>query len=125
MQILIVAALLLIAESAIAAPAGPRSESVLVTAVTGGDRLTVAGIGSVRLLGISAPRMARRETPASRLAQQAHDRLSALVLRRWVRLERDGVPRGPSGWGAAYVFTEDDQFVNAVLLKEGLAQAAV
>src|SRR6185503_142637 len=49
---------------------------------------------------------------------------SALVLHRWVRLEYEGVKTDAYHRRLAYVMTEDGQFVNAVLVSEGLARVS-
>ena len=62
----------------------------MVRAVIDGDTIDVATFGRVRLLGIDAPELGRGfDTPAP-FAQEARERLKALVLKRWVRLEREG-----------------------------------
>ena len=64
-----------------------RSESVLVRFVIDGDTIDVATVGRVRLLGIDAPEIGRGfDTPAP-FGREARERLTALVLHRWVRLE--------------------------------------
>jgi micrococcal nuclease len=99
-----------------------RSESVLVRYVFDGDTIDVGSIGRVRLLGIDAPELGRGlDTPAP-FAAEARARLTALVLRRWVRLEYEGTLTDKYNRRLAYVFTEDGQFVNAVLAREGLAR---
>jgi micrococcal nuclease len=101
-----------------------RSESVLVRYVFDGDTIDVATIGRVRLLGIDAPEAGRGlETPAP-FAREARARLTALVLNRWVRLEYEGAQTDKYNRRLAYVFTEDGQFVNAVLAREGLARVS-
>jgi micrococcal nuclease len=101
-----------------------RSESVLVRFVFDGDTIDVATLGRVRLLGIDAPEVGRRfDTPAP-FGPEARARLSALVLRRWVRLEFEGAAVDIYNRRLAYVLTEDGQFVNAVLVREGLARVS-
>jgi endonuclease YncB( thermonuclease family) len=87
-----------------------RSDPVLVTRVTDGDAITVASIGRVRLLGIEA------------VGGRARERLDALVARRWVRLEYDD--RATARRRSAYVMLETGEFVNATLVREGLARVA-
>ena len=101
-----------------------RSEPRLVTAVIDGDTIQVAHVGRVRLLGIDAPEIGRGfDTPAP-FAREAKERLTALILRRWIRLEAD-VPRDDVyNRRLAYVITEDGQFVNAIMLREGLARVS-
>jgi endonuclease YncB( thermonuclease family) len=123
MQFLLI---LILASVATAEPPGPRSgsepwssklqrsESLLVRAVPSGDSVDVATIGRVHLLGISTT--GTRTEPGIR----ARERLADLVLRHWVRLEYE---TGPSrGSGGAYLWREDGVFVNAVLVRDGLAR---
>ena len=101
-----------------------RSESVLVRFVFDGDTIDVATVGRVRLLGIDAPEIGRGfDTPAP-FGPEARARLIALVLRRWVRLEYEGAATDVYHRRLAYVLTEDGQFVNAVLVREGLARVS-
>ena len=99
-----------------------RSDPVLVRRVVDGDTIDVATIGRVRLLGIDAPEIGRGlDTPAP-FAREARTRLAAIVLHRWIRLEQDGAPLDAYNRRLAYVLTEDGVFVNAVLVREGLAR---
>lgn len=99
-----------------------RSSPVVVRAVLDGDTIDVATVGRVRLLGIDAPEIGRRyDTPAP-FAYEARERLVALVLRRWVRLEREGPGRDIYSRHLAYVVREDGVFVNAALVRDGLAR---
>src|SRR3954471_18630238 len=92
-------ALVAVAATFVVPPFG-RSESVLVTAVIRGDTIAVTQFGRVRLLGVDL---------ATPFANAARDRLTALLLHRWVRLESDGLRR------IAYVVTGDGVCVNTVL----------
>jgi endonuclease YncB( thermonuclease family) len=97
-----------------------RSPPVLVRRIIDGDSIEVAAIGRVNLLGIAAPRSGGR-SQSSPLAREARQRLEGLLANRWVRLEyeNDTAPAGR----AAYVFLDDGRFVNAWMLREGLARA--
>jgi micrococcal nuclease len=66
--------------------------------------------------------MARGFHPGARFARHAPTRLAAIVLHRWIRLEQDGAPLDIYNRRLAYVLTEDGVFVNAVLVREGLAR---
>jgi len=90
-----------------------RTDPVLVTKVTDGDSIVVATIGSVRLLGIEAA------------SAQARTRLESLVFRRWIRLEFDDDRGGArASRHSAYVMLDTGEFVNATLVREGLARVA-
>jgi micrococcal nuclease len=99
-----------------------RSESVLVTAVFDGDTIRVTTYGRVRLLGIDAPEVGRGFESAAPFGREARDRLTALVLHRWVRLEQDGPTLDAYNRRLAYVIREDGVHVNAQLVREGLAR---
>ncbi|HZP47615.1 MAG TPA: thermonuclease family protein [Vicinamibacterales bacterium] len=99
-----------------------RSDPVLVRSVVDGDTIDVVGVGRVRLLGIDAPELGRVYDTTAPFAKEARDRLTALVLHRWVRLEQDGQSLDAYSRHLAYVLTEDGQFVNATLVREGLAR---
>jgi micrococcal nuclease len=99
-----------------------RSDPVLVRAVLDGDTIDVATIGRVRLLGVDAPELGREyDTPAP-FAREARERLASLVLKHWVLLEWDGPTRDVYNRHLAYVLGEDGLFVNAALVREGLAR---
>ena len=100
------------------APHATRTDPVLVTNVFQGDAIQVATVGRVRLFGIAAPRGSRGVLTGEPLGREAMERLASLVAHRWVRLEFD---RGSSAH-AAYVFLEDGTFVNAALVRDGLAR---
>ena len=126
MQILLVAAAVAVAVFQTPSAQGrlTRSESVLVRFVIDGDTIDVATVGRVRLLGIDAPEIGRGfDTPAP-FGREARARLSALLLRRWVRLEQESPATDAYNRHLAYVITEDGQFVNAVLVREGLARVS-
>jgi micrococcal nuclease len=101
-----------------------RSEPLLVRWVIDGDTIDVATVGRVRLLGIDAPEIGRGFDTSAPFGREARDRLAALVLHRWVRLEYDGVARDAYNRHLAYVITGDNLFVNAVLVRDGLARVS-
>ena len=99
-----------------------RSESVLVRAVFDGDTIDVAQYGRVRLLGIDAPETGRGFDTSAPFGAEARDRLASLVLHHWVRLEFEGPPLDVYNRHLAYVMREDGIFVNAALVRDGLAR---
>lgn len=126
MQILRTAAAIAVAAAATQAFAQPpaRSDLVLVRSVTDGDTLTVTRFGRVRLLGIDAPEISHGlDTPAP-YGHEARDKLTSLVLHRWIRLETEGPALDMYNRHLAYVLTEDGQCVNTVLVREGLARVS-
>jgi micrococcal nuclease len=126
MQILITAALWSVVAIQTPAPAAriTRSDPVLVRAVIDGDTIDVAAIGRVRLLGIDAPKIGRGYDASAPFGREARERLTTLLLHRWVRLEREGAALDVYHRRLAYVMTEDGQFINALLVREGLARVS-
>jgi endonuclease YncB( thermonuclease family) len=99
--------------------------SVLVERVIDGDTLLVASLGRVQLLGITAGKVDLRANMKPDWPREAQQRLEGLLSHRWVRLEYEtdgsaGLPLRK----AAYVFLEDGRFVNAWLVREGLARVS-
>jgi endonuclease YncB( thermonuclease family) len=88
-----------------------RSDPVLVRRVIDGATIDVQSLGRVRLLGLTDP-----------FGRDARDRLASLVLQRWVRLEYDTPALAASRRHVAYVVREDGVFVNAALVRDGLAR---
>jgi endonuclease YncB( thermonuclease family) len=96
----------------------------VVTRVFDGDTVLAPAIGRVRLLGIDAPEMGGPFDRPAPFAMEARERLASLVLNRWVRLECDGTRVDAYGRRLFYVLLETGDFVNAVLVRSGLARVS-
>jgi len=109
-------------------PPGGRAGSgdlVLVRSVTDGDTIVLSNVGRVRLLGIDAPEIAHGGLDtAAPFGREARDRLMALVLNRWVRLEQDATTVDVYNRRLAYVITGDGTCINATMVREGLARVS-
>ena len=101
-----------------------RTDPLLVRVVFDGDTIDVATIGRVRLLGIDAPEIGHRFDSSAPFSREAKDRLTSLIGHRWVRLEFDGQREDLYDRRLAYVLLEDGTFVNALLVREGLARVS-
>jgi endonuclease YncB( thermonuclease family) len=124
MQMLIVVLATAVTLLALPSPRAASADPLLVRAVIDGATIDLATIGRVRLLGIDAPALGRRFDRAAPFAREARDRLASLVLRRWIRLEQDGNGMDTYRRRLAYVMLEDGLFVNAALVREGLARVS-
>jgi micrococcal nuclease len=124
MQILLVWLFAMLSNSQTSAAVPRLSASVLVKGIVDGDTIDVQGIGRVNLLGVQAPAAGRGAVSLAPFAATAKARLTSLLLNRWVRLESDPARSGAAKIGAAYVLTEDGQFINAVMVREGLARVS-
>ena len=101
-------------------PQGPPQQAP-VTQVIDGDTLVLAGGKRVRLLGIDAPEMAKKDRPAEFLAHKSKAFLFDLTQGKMVRLEYDQLRYDHYGRVLAYIFLADKTLVNAALLRQGLA----
>jgi len=101
-----------------------RSDPVRVRYVVDGDTIDVAGIGRVRLVGIDAPEVGRGFDTSEPFAHEAQQRLLSLVVGRWVRLEYEQEQQDSYQRRLAYVFIETGTFVNALMVREGLARVS-
>jgi micrococcal nuclease len=93
-----------------------------VTAVLDGDTIAVAGVGTVRYLGIDTPELHHPRKPVERFAVRAAAMNRQLVAGRTVRLETDVEQRDAYGRLLAYVYV-GDVMVNARLVATGMAEA--
>ncbi len=89
--------------------------------VDDGDTVVLTDGARVRYIGINAPEVAHRDTPAQRFGPEAADFNRKLVHGKMVRLEYDTERKDQYGRVLAYVFLKDGTFVNAALVKSGLA----
>jgi micrococcal nuclease len=101
-----------------------RTDPVLVRVVFDGDTIDVATVGRVRLLGIDAPEIGHRFDNAAPFGREAKERLANLIAHRWVRLEFEGKREDAFERRLAYVLLEDGTFVNALLVRDGLARVS-
>jgi micrococcal nuclease len=101
-----------------------RADPVLVRSVLDGDTIDVVGVGRVRLLGIDAPERGYGLGTAAPFAHEAREKLISLILHRWVRLETDVEKLDGYNRHLAYVVREDGLFVNAELVRDGLARVS-
>jgi len=94
-------------------------ETAMVTRVIDGDTITIEGGYRVRYIGIDTPEVYPELEAFGMEAWQANRRL---VEGKEVRLERDASETDKYGRLLRYVYV-DDIFVNAELVRQGLARA--
>ena len=101
-----------------------RASAVLVRTVIDGDTIDVADVGRVRLLGIDAPEIGRGvATPAPFDRKRAPADRSPCCIAGSAS-EQDNEKFDAYNRHLAYLITEDGQFVNAILVREGLARVS-
>jgi endonuclease YncB( thermonuclease family) len=123
LHVLLVSAAAFLQTSPLAGRIGAR-DHVLVQSVVDGNTIIVSNLGRVRLLGIDAPKVGHPVDASEPFGREARDRLTGLLLNRWVRVEPDNAAVGARQRRAAYVTTGDGTFVNATMVSEGLARVS-
>jgi micrococcal nuclease len=104
-----------------AKPQGPPREAAVVRVIDG-DSLVLEGGLQVRVLGIDAPEMGKNGHPPDFLAYKARQFLADLTLGKLVRCEYDRLRYDHYGRLLAYLFLPDGTFINAALVRQGLAR---
>lgn len=98
-----------------------------VVNVVDGDTIDVVMDGRqyrVRYVGIDTPETVDPRRPVQPFGKQASERNKALVAGRTVYLEKDVSETDQFGRLLRYIWLDEDTMVNALLVSEGLAQAA-
>ena len=94
---------------------------VSVKSVADGDTFTTVKGEKVRLLGINTPETRKDTKPAQPFGNAAKQALKRLIAGKQVRLTFDKEKKDRYGRTLAHVYTRDGLWVNAELLKQGLA----
>ena len=92
-----------------------------VVKVFDGDTIVLEDGTRVRYLGINTPEIAYKDARAEYFGDDAREANKRLVWRKKVRLEYDGEKKDRFGRVLAYVFLEDNTFVNQLLVEKGCA----
>jgi len=95
----------------------PKNDLTKVTGVIDGDTIYIEGGEKVRLICIDTP-----ETDESGY-QEAKDYLESLILYEEVKLVDDISERDKYGRLLKYIYTEDGDFVNELIVKNGYGKA--
>lgn len=125
---LIVALMVIFAGVALVRPFARRAPGGAPTGavehIFDGDTILLADGRRIRYIGIDSPELDSTSEKTRRLAREAHELNSRLVEGKTVRLEFDAETKDRYGRTLAYVWT-GETFVNAELVREGLARAKV
>ncbi len=94
-----------------------------VVRVVDGDTLLLDRNERVRLIGVDTPETVDPRRPVQRFGKEASAFTKRMVEGKKVRLEYDQDRRDRFGRTLAYVYLEDGTFLNAEIVKQGLALA--
>jgi micrococcal nuclease len=95
---------------------------VRVVRVVDGDTFEIAGGERVRLIGVDTPETVKPGDPVERFGPEASSFAKKTIEGKEVRLVLDVQERDRYGRILAYVYLRDGTFLNAELLRMGLAQ---
>ncbi len=101
--------------------ASSEPSSGTVVTVFDGDTILLNSGEKVRYLGIDAPEVSHRSSPADCFGYEAKALNEKLVLNQRVNLRYDRVKTDPHGRLLAYVFLPDGRCVNSEMLMHGCA----
>ena len=102
--------------------AGTSAATFRVRQVIDGDTITVAGVGTVRLLGVDAPEKTGSYRESEPYGDEAARFLRSLLNGKLVRLEYDGERKDQYNRTLAYVFLEDGTLANEAIIRAGFAE---
>ena len=94
-----------------------------VQRVIDGDTLVLETGAHVRLIGINAPEYEPWKNVTEPYGKEAADFAKELLSGKSVALEQDTEPKDKYGRTLAYVYLEDGQMANKILVREGYAKA--
>ena len=95
----------------------------MVERVVDGDTIIVAGIGSVRLIGVDTPETVHPNRPVEFFGKEASAFTRQLLDGKRVRLEYDQERQDRYGRTLAYVYLADGTFANAEIIRRGYGHA--
>jgi micrococcal nuclease len=97
----------------------------LVTRVVDGDTIVVAGVGTVRLIGVDTAETVDPRKPVQFFGKEASDFTRRMAQGQVVRLEFDYQRTDKYQRTLSYAFLSDGTFLNAEIVKQGYGQAYV
>jgi micrococcal nuclease len=104
----------------------PSSASAqLVTRVVDGDTIVMAGVGTVRLIGVDTPETVDPRTPVQFFGKEASEFTRRMAHDKLVRLAFDTQRMDKYQRTLAYVYLPDGTFLNAEIVKQGYGHAYV
>lgn len=123
LNLLLIALLLCVAGSADAGSLSVVGQSrwVEVGRVIDGDTFRTRAGEKVRLLGINTPEIAHDRQPAQPYGMDAKRQLEQLISGKTVRLQLDRDKKDNYGRTLAQVYLRDGSWINALLVRNGLA----
>lgn len=98
-------------------------ETYIVKRVIDGDTILLANGERVRLIGVDTPETVHPKKPVEYFGKEASAFTRKMCEGKKVRLEYDQTKRDKYDRLLAYVYLEDETFVNAEIVKQGYGHA--
>jgi endonuclease YncB( thermonuclease family) len=95
----------------------------VVDRIIDGDTLVIAGLGSVRLIGVDTLEMTDTRPAVKAFAAEAAAFLRGLVGGKTVRIAYEGATKDRDGRTLAYLYLQDDTLVNREIIRQGYGHA--
>ena len=105
----------------LALPSGAWAQ--LVTRVVDGDTIVVAGVGTVRLIGVDTPETVDPRKPVQFFGKEASEFTRRMAQGKVVRLEFDVQRKDKYQRTLSYAYLPDGTFLNAEIVKQGFGHA--
>ena len=105
----------------LALPSGAWAQRV--TRVIDGDTIVVAGVGTVRLIGVDTPETVDPRKPVQAFGKEASDFTRRMAQGKVVRLEFDVQRTDKYQRTLSYAYLPDGTFLNAEIVKQGFGHA--
>ena len=102
-----------------------QNPTYIVERVIDGDTVVLAGLGTVRLIGVDTPETVDPRKPVQRYGMESAAFLKQLVQGRSVRVEYDRQRSDKYGRTLAYLYLPDGLFVNLEIVRQGFGHAYV
>ena len=94
-----------------------------VERVIDGDTVVLAGLGTVRLIGVDTPETVDPRKPVEQFGKEASAFLTGFLAGKSVRLEYDQTLKDKYNRTLAYLYLPDGTFVNREIVRQGYGHA--
>ncbi len=102
-----------------------QSRWAQVVHVHDGDTLRTGKGEKIRLLGINSPEVPNNSQPGQTMGNEAKQRLSELLTGKIVQLQMDKEKQDTYGRSLAHVYLRNGAWINAQMVREGLAHVYI
>lgn len=99
-----------------------NEDNIKVVKITDGDTVVLENGYKIRLIGIDAPELSHNGNKAECYSNESTDKLSNLILNKYVKLEKDRTDEDRYKRKLRYIYL-DNTLINEVMVKDGFAKS--